>query len=313
MSGTFCISLDYELIWGMHDCITEDYLVNISKANEAAKAIFDKLNKFDVKCTWAIVGLAALKGNEELLNVMSSGVKFNYFDEELNSISRIESLSNMKSCFLRFDKLFDCICEHKNHEVASHTFSHLYLLETSSPVKDFKVDHDLFSSNLSLSEGLKSVVFPRNQYTNEVINSLSDMGYTHFRGNQRNWIYKPRSGEQTSFILRVFRYLDSFVNISGHNSYSHDELVSEHRVKNVPASFFLRPSVNSVVDYFMLKRIKKSMTYSARNNKVFHLWWHPHNFGKNLESNLRNLNSILVHYIYLKEKYNYKTLQMKEL
>ena len=33
-----------------------------------------------------------------------------------------------------------------------------------------------------------------------------------------------------------------------------------------------------------MKRIKAQMTYAAKNDKLFHLWWHPHNFGNDIES-----------------------------
>ena len=62
-----------------------------------------------------------------------------------------------------------------------------------------------------------------------------------------------------------------------------------------------------------LKRIKDSMTYAAKNKELFHLWWHPHNFGKDINSNILFLNEILEHYKNLQIKYGMVSLNMKEV
>ena len=35
--------------------------------------------------------------------------------------------------------------------------------------------------------------------------------------------------------------------------------------------------------------------------EIFHLWWHPRNFGVNLAENLRFLNEIIAHFMVLRE------------
>jgi hypothetical protein len=55
------------------------------------------------------------------------------------------------------------------------------------------------------------------------------------------------------------------------------------------------------------------MTYAAKNNLVYHLWWHPHNFGVNLDQNIIMLNKILLHYKNLNKKYNFESITMSDL
>ena len=62
-----------------------------------------------------------------------------------------------------------------------------------------------------------------------------------------------------------------------------------------------------------LRRIKESMTYAAENNEIFHLWWHPHNFGVNKTENMRNLQELITHFEFLKEKYGMHSRNMKEI
>ena len=49
------------------------------------------------------------------------------------------------------------------------------------------------------------------------------------------------------------------------------------------------------------------MTAAARTGGVFHLWWHPHNFGVNQEENLSILEAVLRHYRTLADSYGMQT------
>jgi hypothetical protein len=62
-----------------------------------------------------------------------------------------------------------------------------------------------------------------------------------------------------------------------------------------------------------LRRIKKSMTHEAKRGEVFHLWWHPHNFGIHQEENFRNLEEILRHFTALQTKYGMQSASMSDL
>jgi len=62
-----------------------------------------------------------------------------------------------------------------------------------------------------------------------------------------------------------------------------------------------------------LRRIFSSMTCAARNLLLFHLWWHPHNFGANIELNLAFLRSILEHHRFLRQQYGFSSRTMSEV
>ena len=55
------------------------------------------------------------------------------------------------------------------------------------------------------------------------------------------------------------------------------------------------------------------MTKAAKNGYLFHLWFHPHNFGKNTENNFKNLENIFKTYQKLKKKYGFESSTMSEL
>jgi hypothetical protein len=52
------------------------------------------------------------------------------------------------------------------------------------------------------------------------------------------------------------------------------------------------------------------METAARRRKLFHLWWHPHNFGVNLQENLAFLRAILDHFRALQERYDMRSKTM---
>ena len=55
------------------------------------------------------------------------------------------------------------------------------------------------------------------------------------------------------------------------------------------------------------------MSRAARTGTVYHLWWHPHNFGADLETNVRFLEAILDHYKRLADRYGMHSRSMTEL
>ena len=52
------------------------------------------------------------------------------------------------------------------------------------------------------------------------------------------------------------------------------------------------------------------MLHAAKQKKVFHLWWHPHNFGVNLAENINFLEKILRYYEVLHKKYDFESITM---
>jgi hypothetical protein len=69
----------------------------------------------------------------------------------------------------------------------------------------------------------------------------------------------------------------------------------------------------SFLEPLRMRRIKRSMTRAAKRGEVFHLWWHPHNFGIHQEENFRNLETILKHFEYLRSTYGMQSASMSEI
>ena len=55
------------------------------------------------------------------------------------------------------------------------------------------------------------------------------------------------------------------------------------------------------------------MTVAARKGIVYHLWWHPHNFGTFASENFHFLTEILRCFERLSARYRFRSLNMSEL
>src|SRR5262249_26284514 len=97
-------------------------------------------------------------------------------------------------------------------ELASHTFSHYYCLEPGQSIRQFREDLDArVHATLRLGRRPVSLVFPRNQYSEDYTEVASDTGFTAFRGNQNAWMYRPVTTEEEQSGGRRFGQLcDSY-------------------------------------------------------------------------------------------------------
>lgn len=127
------------------------------------------------------------------------------------------------------------------------------------------------------------------------------------------WLYTASSGRSHK-IKRGLRLIDSYINLSGYHTYNTERCINDALI-NLPASRFLRPYSKkmALLDGLRLKRITKAMDEAAKNKKIFHLWWHPHNFGINISQNMMFLTKILEHFKLLEAKRGMACLNMGEL
>ena len=316
-NGIFTISLDFELYWGMRDVTsTEQYADNMNGVPVAIDEVLKSFHRYDIHTTWAIVGFLYFSSIEELKSNMPKK-KPNYKNEQLDLYRYIDAHDTLEPAYHFAPDVIEKIDHYKNQEIGTHTFSHYYCLEDGQMKDEFYADieYAITTAKNKISKDTKSLVFPRNQWNEEYLSVLSSLGILCYRGNEKSWIYDAADEEKkTGLTRRVLRLLDSYINLTGHNTYSLHELSSES-IFNIPASRFLRPSSQqfNVLEKMRLRRIKKSMTYAAKNNQLFHLWWHPHNFGKDINSNMFFLEKILEHYKELSVQYNMQSLNMGEI
>ncbi len=311
-NGIFTISLDFELYWGVLDSKPlKVYEKNILGAHEAVREILYLFEKYSIHASWAVLGYLYFENFEELKENLPPLIP-TYEQKNFSSYEYFKKLEKLdKRLLFAKDDILN-IKTFKFQEIASHTFSHYYCMERGQNKDQFL--NDIFYAKKKAKEfgiDLKSIVFPRDQYSKECLSMLKKLGFLAYRGNPNHIIYKPSTQKSKQNIFRKsLLLLDSHFDLTGDNSAKID---AKELPVNIPSSRFLRPvSKNRAVNFLRLRRIKNQMEYAAKNRRLFHLWWHPHNFGINTKKNMRFLEEILIFYKEMEAKYSMLSLSMKE-
>ena len=310
--GIFTISLDFELFWGVRDHRTlENYGSNIRNVHNAVPRLLQLFEKYGMHCTWATVGFLFMKDKEELVAHLPPEFP-GYLKKEYDPYSYIQQ-DHLDPVYHFAPALIDMIRKTPGQEIGTHTFSHFYTLERNTTLAQFREDLKTALQTAERSNiKITSIVFPRNQYSDEHINICKELGITVYRGNEESKVYRPLSRENENFMRRAVRFADTFVNLTGHHCH---HLPSAAGIINVPASRFLRPysSKFRLLDSLKFKRIRKSMEYAAATNSIYQLWWHPHNFGRFMDENFLFLEKILKVYQRLNSEQKMESLNLCEI
>ncbi|WP_299336494.1 polysaccharide deacetylase family protein [uncultured Psychroserpens sp.] len=326
MNGHFVVSLDYEIHWGVFDKKSvNDYKENLENVSKVIDRLLDMSSKYDVKLTFCTVGLLFAKDKNDLLHHLPQN-KPTYSLEKLNPYQLLDSIGHDETddSFHYANSKIKEIRDNGNHEIGTHTFSHFNCHAPGQTPEQF--DEDLKASiNIAKALGItiKSIVFPKNQINPDdaadkpYLQACKKYGITSFRGKEKSFIYNIHSTKtyRNLWIFRALKPLDAYVNLTGTNTYDARAFADSGMLYNIPSSRFLRP-FNRKLKYFeplKLKRIKKAMTYAAKNNQVYHLWWHPHNFGKYTEENFNTLETVFKTYKALHETYGFQSETMTGL
>lgn len=312
--GYLVISLDFELLWGMKDKSNcEEYKENVINARYAIPQIIEMFEKYNIHATWATVGLIMNKTKEELLQNIPPIVP-KYKNKKYSTYEYFDGIGESEETdpYHYGEKIVLSIIKQNNQEVGTHTYSHYYCSELGADKESFESDISKARNLMSQKYGLtcKSIVFPRNQYTDDSIDVIKKLGILCYRGNPKKGYDSTKKG---FFLLvqRALRFIDSYIPIYGAITYPNVRV--EKEVVNVAASRFFRPySGKKLLEYLKIKRIKGQMKHAAKQGEMFHLWWHPHNFGEKTNVMINELEDILKYYTELNSRYSFESVNMKE-
>ena len=315
--GIFTISLDFELYWGTRDHRTlASYGSNILGCQTAIPAMLELFEEFEIHATWAVVGFVLFADKEDLGSYVPKVVP-EYAEARLNPYPAIDEIGRgdrVREYFFA-PELVARIRATPFQELGTHTFSHYYCLEEGQTPAAFEADLTAAreATRAKFGSEVQSLVFPRNQFNARYLELCRRAGIRAYRGNQRSWVYEPKKGAEETKLRRAIRLVDSYINLTGHHG---------HRVSgapaqpiDVPASRFLRPWSRSLrlLEPLRLRRIEHDLAHCARHGLLYHLWWHPDNFGANTRENVRFLRGILERFRSLREEHGMRSLTMGEV
>ncbi|MFZ5965229.1 polysaccharide deacetylase family protein [Thalassococcus sp. BH17M4-6] len=317
MTGSFVISLDFELMWGVRDHRTvQDYGDAVLGGREAIPIMLARFQDAGIRATWATVGLLFAKNRKEMLEFAPTARPM-YENANLSPYAEIENGrigENEEADPLHFGaSLIDKIAKTPGQEIATHTYSHFYCLEPGADTSAFEAD---LSAAIAIANHagheVQSLVFPRNQATDAFIDQSVELGVNIHRGSATGWLYRPRSGQETTGLFRVARFLDGALPIGP------KQVVTPSRhgpACNVPASRFLRPWSGKLKAYqaMHVRRIEAEMEAAAQRGGCYHLWWHPHNFGRNMAENLAQLDRVLACFKRCRDRFGMVSKNMRDV
>lgn len=316
--GIFVISLDFELLWGILD--QPNYIQyarnNIANVAKVIDKLIDLFKQYEINATFATVGFVMCHSFEELESY-SPIQKPTYSQQNLSPYNElVKRLATSNPEWFFAPKIVQKLINTENIEVASHTFSHYYCWESGQTPMQFEEDIRA-SIQIAKDYGVstESIVFPRNNVNDDYLKICRSLGIKSYRGNPQ--LFFGRSSNSFNRIWnRGCRLIDSYLPISHHTSYRIENIsVCADLPINIPASRFLRPYSPSLhrLESIKINRIISEIKQAAENNEIYHLWWHPHNFGNYMENNINNLRKILQAYSDCKKNLGMRSYSMVSL
>ena len=312
LTGKFVISLDFELQWGAQGRLLQHYRANLLGVRQAIPAILSVFSDFKIHATWAAVGFLFFESRDQFLRNLPHR-RPEYKDKDLDPYELLDQLGkNETEDPLHFaPSLIRRIRDTEGQEIGTHTFSHYSVFAEGCSHESFRDDiRAALRAGALLNTNIRSIVFPFNQITQDHLRICAEEGLTTYRGLE----FDPYVAAGNHPLDRAKRLADSYVNLSG-SGCGLPSILEGCELVSVPQSRFLRPYSHalSFMDKLQLQRITKSMTLAAQNGVIFHLWWHPHNFGVNIERNIQFLRSICEHYLLLSRRYGFQSCTMGEV
>ena len=311
--GTFVISLDFELVWGLFDHIRLEE--KVTYFDQTLQVIPQLLSCFEVnkiQVTWATVGMLFNENWDEWM-ANQPQERPTYDNPNLDAYAYGERYR--KSGWDRFffaPELIKAITQTKGQELATHTYSHYYCMEPGQTVSQFKAD---LAQAVQLARKfgctMESLVFPRNQYHASYLEACMAHGIQQVRTNPKVWYWdNPKAGLSS----KIARTADAYLPFASKSYPTTQVKTVGSGVQGQPASRFLRPHHSqNPLNVIRLQRIIHEMTFAAQKGEIYHLWWHPHNFGTHPQESMAALQSIVAAYKKLADTYGYQSKSMHQL
>ena len=299
--GIFCISIDLELLWGVHDVDYRKHAASVSKVRVIVKRLLTLFEKYDVGATWAAVGHLYLSSCKPVHGVKHPEIvrpKYSWFTDDWFAP---DPATNIKHDPLWYgEDIIDLIRKHKKQELASHSFSHIIFGDTGCSRRAAESDIKM-AVKLAAKKRVKlsSFVFPRNSEGYHEV--LTKQGFKAFRGDDPYW-YKGTGGMYKPLMLvdmlllrtppcsRPTRHSSGLLNIPGSMLF----VSRDGFRKRIPMAC-------------RTQRAKKGIDRANNTGTVFHLWFHPMNFSSDTEEMFKGLEEVLAYA--KKQKIQVKTMQ----
>lgn len=311
-NGALVISLDFELVWGIFDhVVIADKVTYFNNTLLAIPQMLEVFQKNDIKVTWATVGMLFNENWEEWKANIPQETP-TYDRGILNPYTFGEQ--HRKSSYDNFffaPKLIKDIQSVKGQEVGTHTYSHYYCLEKGQTLSQFEADIQqavIMASKFDIE--LKSLVFPRNQFNKNYLEVCHKHQIETVRTNPDDWYWDTTKPD--TLFSKLARTGDAYLPL-GNKSYPKEKINRDIVVCQQASRFFRPQSSIELLNKTRVNRIKNEIKQAAKKGEVYHLWWHPHNFGIDTANAISSLKDIIDTYAQCRETYGMQSLTMTQV
>ncbi len=315
--GALVISLDFELHWGMRDHMdrSADSYADLAGSRQVTLDLAERFARRSIRATWATVGFLFASTRDEL-EVHRPGRRPAYLRPEFDPYVEPVGTDEVEDPQHLAGSLVDALAAVPGQEIASHTFSHFYCLEDGQTESDLQADLAAAQSIAGLHGlTLTSLVLPRNQWNPRYAHAVRASGFNCFRGPQPSASHRARSADEQSLAVRAARLVDTYTGVAPPPTFAWSDRLRPDGLCDVPASAFLRPYTPSRrrLDGLKRRRLVSGMRDAARRGRIFHLWWHPHNFARFPAENFAFLDTLFDEFDELASTYAMTSLSMRDV
>ena len=248
-----------------------------------------------IRATWATVGFLFASTNAELAAYLPE-TRPTYLRTEFDPYSENVGGDEETDPEHLAGSLVRQLASTPGQEVGSHTFSHFYCLEDGQSEAELRADLAAAQA-IAGHHGLQltSLVLPRNQWNPRYADAVRESGFTCFRGPQPSLGHHARRHGDHGIASRATRLVDTYGGLSPPPTSAWEQVWREDGLCDVPASAFLRPYSpgRSRLEFLKMRRLVSGLRDAARRGRIFHLWWHPHNFARHPAQSFTFLNQFL--------------------
>ena len=295
--GALVISLDFELHWGIRDHVTRDDAL-FGRLPEARKAVRDMLDVFtarQIRATWATVGFLFASTRDEL-DACLPDERPAYRRGELDPYVEAIGVDEERDPEHLAGSLVELISCGDGQEVGSHTFSHYYCLEAGQNEATFRAD-------LAAAQAIALRPRPEADQSGAAPQPVEPRLREGGPGPGVPLHPRPPTGhgaieltgraERSPSRGQVGRHVHRSLASSDDGVERRPACVGPLRRagQRVLASVRARPQAARIPA--RVARLRSGLRHAAQHGRIFHLWWHPHNFSQHQPENFAVLEQVL--------------------
>lgn len=309
--GALVISIDTELAWSaMHHDHLAAGLLDPERAiaeREIVRRLLDLFDEYETRATWAMVGHLFLSACEPVDGSTHPEITrpgYSWLDRDW--FARDPGTDLLRDPMWYGTDLLEMITESEvDHEIGSHSFSHLIVGDPECGEQAFRDDLEA-CRKVAVDSGvdLRSFVYPRNTIGH--IEVLTDAGFSAYRG------VRPAPFANMSPLARkVASVVDKLTPMAGSAVFPQ----REGSIWNIPATSLFapldRPGYMPIRGWVAQQR--RRLRQASGLNSLYHLWFHPHNLLDDPDQSLEALAELLDESKELRSSGELENLSMSDL